>query len=207
MARRLRILRGLGGKWAVQSWGRGLRRGSRRSTLASKDRPLGAWRALGARPRLGSADWPGGPPGATPLRGAGGKGPGSRSLTPPPSAAQLLLVGCQVTSCGGPPRALSPAAAARTHRPLPFPGRRPPRLLLLGAAAFSWKTFAKVFMSLRTFFSFYRGSPFVILLYLKSRYSKVLIKSSCVPGSELGQNGGTASRSSTTPVLEAAPDS
>lgn len=47
----------------------------------------------------------------------------------------------------------------------------------------------------------------MILLYLKSRYSKVLVKSSCVPGSELGQNGGTASRSSTTPVLEAAPDS
>lgn len=107
----------------------------------------GAWRTLGARPRLGSADWWAVPRSHAPQ--GRGNGPGSRSLTPPPSAAQLLLVECQVTSCGGPPRALSPAAAAGTPRPLPFPGRRPLRLLQLGAAAFSWKTFAKVFMSFK----------------------------------------------------------
>lgn len=153
VARRLRILRGWGGEMGgpeLGAWPQARKSAEHFGFHGPTTRePGGRWgRGLGWAARIGRAV-----PEPRPS-GAGGKGSRSRSLTPPPSAAQLLLVGCQVTSCGGPPRALSPAAAAGTHRPLPFPGRRPPRLLLLGAAAFSWKTFAKVFMSLRTFFSF-----------------------------------------------------
>lgn len=160
------------GEWAGQAVGaRPRARKEGESGLASSTDHCGArrtaGRGLGWTARIGGAG-----PLATPP-GGGGQGPWSRSLTPPPSAArprppQLLLVGCQVTSCGVLPRALSPAAAAGLIViPLPFPGRRPPRLLQLGAAAFSWKTFAKVFMSLRsTFFSSSDcGHPLGMLLY------------------------------------------
>lgn len=100
------------------------RRGCGGSALASGDPPLrsqgdAARRGLGWAARIGGAV----PASHAPQR-AGGKGPGSRSLTPPPSVArprppQLLLGGCQVTSCGGSSGPLPRCSRGTHHHPRP----------------------------------------------------------------------------------------
>lgn len=134
--------------------------------------PLQSPEDRGAWPRLGSADWRGGAVSHAPRGGR------AWSPEPEPDTASLRREAASSAAVAGwvpgdlmqrPASRPLPRCRRRTHRlPRPFPGRRPPRLLQLGAAAFSWKTFAKVFMSLRsTFFSSSSdcGHPLGMLLY------------------------------------------
>lgn len=80
--------------------------------------PGGRW---GARPRLGSADWRG--CSREPRPSGGGR---ERSREPEPDTASLrgaaAAASCQVTSCDGPPRALSPRCSHRDSSSPPVPG-------------------------------------------------------------------------------------
>lgn len=115
-------------------------------------------------------------------RGREGDGPGSRSLTPPPSVAragppQLPLVGCQVTSCGGPPRALSPLQPQDSSSP-PVPGAAASRAPSVRCGRLFLENFCESFRVLRKDFFFSssdRGLPFGLLLYWKSRCSEAVL--------------------------------
>lgn len=162
-----------GGSGRDRPWGRGLGRGRRgENGLASPTDHCRArrtaGRGLGWAARIGGAGPLATPPG-------GGR---ARSPEPEPDTASLRREAASSAAAAGwvpgdlmrrPASRPLPRCRRRTHRhPRPFPGRRPPRLLQLGAAAFSWKTFAKVFMSLRsTFFSSSSdcGHPLGMLLY------------------------------------------
>lgn len=161
------------GEWAGQAVGarpRARKEGGER--FGFPNGPLQSPEDRGAWPRLGSADWRGGAVSHAPRGGR------AWSPEPEPDTASLRREAASSAAAAGwvpgdlmqrPASRPLPRCRRRTHRlPRPFPGRRPPRLLQLGAAAFSWKTFAKVFMSLRsTFFSSSSdcGHPLGMLLY------------------------------------------